>query len=59
MTKLQLAVSENARGMYGIFQYNESVITDATALKVRDLYVALLERMAEKPDMTVEELLAE
>lgn len=59
MTKLQLAVSENARGMYGIFQYNESVITDATALKVRDLYVALLERMAEKPDMTVEELLAD
>ncbi len=59
MTKLQLAVSENSRGMYGIFQYNESVITDATALKVRDLYVALLERMAEKPDMTVEELLAE
>ena len=59
MTKLQLAVSENSSGMYGIFQYNESMIAEETALAIQDMYVALLEKMADDPDITAERLMAD
>lgn len=58
MTKLQLAVSENSNGMYGIFQYNESFLTAELVEQIKDLYLQILETMAQNPDMTASELLS-
>ena len=58
MAKLQLAISENSNGMYGIFQYNESNFTQATVERLKDEYLELLRKMAENPDNFIDTLLS-
>lgn len=50
MTKLQLAVSENDSGMYGIFQYNESCFTEDSVEKIKNDYIKILEDIAQCHD---------